>query len=247
MPITKGLPVNIDIDSYKPSPDCKTWDLPAWGHPIGQGVLPLFFSYGRVLYPIGTAFTIGRGIQFVITAKHNVDEAIKREPQLSNYLYSGEIPHKEVSVNRVDLWVMHHHVAGEKINITLRPLEFLNAAPPTDLVFGFPQFSDAIPSLAGRLTFDPPTPNEPVWCIGYAESSHPTGIDFESVLNGKFNWITDYSHKLRVAEGRVANIITQRFARGFVDGPCFTVDKEICHSQSGGPVIKKVGADLGLC
>jgi len=231
--------VTIEIDSFKKAPEDRTWELPPWGHPLSHGVIPLFYSFDRVLYPLGSAFTIGRGIQFILTAKHNIDEAIKREPQLSRYLYTGDEPPREGNLNRIGLWLLHHSQHDERITFTLRPLEFLNGAPPTDLMFGFPKFSEQIMSLAGRLTFNAPKPGDSVWSFGYTNNSHPNGIDLEKVLACKFNWIRDYSHKFQVTEGRVQNIFTKRFANGHVGGPCFTIDNAIDHGQSGGPVILK--------
>lgn len=203
------------------------------------GVLPLFYSFDGVLYPLGSAFTVGRKIQLIITAKHNIEQSIKREPKLSRHLYTGDEPPEEASVNRVGLWVLHHYQHDEGITFTLRPLEFLNGAPPTDVMFGFPKFSEQIMSLAGRLTFNPPKPGDLVQCFGYTNSSHSEGIDLESVLSGNFNWYKDYSHKFQVNEGCVQNIFTQRFASGHVGGPCFTIDNPIDHGQSGGPVMLK--------
>jgi hypothetical protein len=49
--------MRMNLRDYRESPDDREWELPAWRHPITQGVMPLFIGvYGRI-FPIGTAFT----------------------------------------------------------------------------------------------------------------------------------------------------------------------------------------------
>lgn len=61
-------PVTLEIEKYRTDPAKRQWDLPPWGHPIEQGVLPLFISFDGNLYPVGTAFTVGSGVAFIISA-----------------------------------------------------------------------------------------------------------------------------------------------------------------------------------
>ncbi|WP_338693198.1 hypothetical protein V5279_43340 [Bradyrhizobium sp. 26S5] len=126
-------------------------------------------------------------------------------------------------------------------------MENVQGAPPTDVVIGYPQFQTEAPSMVNRLSFDLPIIGEKVWSVGYCEFKYPEhGIPLAAVRSGAFDWEHDYSHKLVVVEGFVQRIFTQRFANGFVEGPCFTIDAEIAHAQSGGPVLTSDGVIRGI-
>ena len=133
--MTKAVhpPVAIDIDGYKRSPEDRTWELPPWEHPMSYDVIPLFYSFDRVLYPLGTVFTVGRNIRLMITASHNIDQAIKREPRLSRYLFTGGEPPREADINRVGLWLLHHAKQDERVTFTVQPRVYV---PNSDIVSG---------------------------------------------------------------------------------------------------------------
>ncbi len=239
--------VTIEIEKYRNDPSSEQWELPAWGHPISQGVLPLFITFEDHLVPAGTAFTIGRGVAFVVSAGHNIREAFKKEERLRHLLSSRELP-ESLDLRHAGISVLYHRPnENGGISLTIWPLETVAAAPPTDVVFGFPEFQTNFPTLVHRLSFDLPPIGEKVWSIGYADFKFPPdGIPLEKVRNGTFDWKGDYSHKLLVVEGFVERIFTQKFAAGFIEGACFTFDAEISHGQSGGPVLSSEGVVCGI-
>ena len=63
--------MTINLREYQSSPDHRKWELAARGHPIAQGVMPLFVSVHGRLFSIGTAFTPGE-LHFMVTATHKV-------------------------------------------------------------------------------------------------------------------------------------------------------------------------------
>jgi hypothetical protein len=69
--------IALDIEGYRSDPMTRRWALPKWGHQIAHGVLPLFVTANEHLFPVGTAFSVGRRIQFVTTAAHNIFEVFK--------------------------------------------------------------------------------------------------------------------------------------------------------------------------
>lgn len=232
--------VSIEIEKYREDPTQRCWDLPAWGHPLSQGVLPLFLSSADKLIPIGTAFTTGSGVTFIISAEHNIREVFDHERKLGHLKIERTLP-ETISLQEVGLYVLYQRWRDETqttIDFVLWPLEKVDGAPPTDIVFAFPQFQTKWPTLGMRLGLDLPTPGERVWSIGYADFRFPAdGIDLDLVQSGQFDWRADYAHRFVVVEGHSGNIFTQKFASGFVDGPCFSFDAEIFHGQSGGPII----------
>lgn len=86
--------MRIDIEAHKPDPTSRCWDLPPWGHPLSQGVLPLFLVLEDRMFPIGTAFTVGKKLRFLMTAEHTIGEAIKHDPVLNRLRNEGRLPAK---------------------------------------------------------------------------------------------------------------------------------------------------------
>jgi hypothetical protein len=241
------MQVQIEIEKYRKNSSSRQWELPAWGHPISQGVLPLFITFEGRLFPVGTVFTIGRGITFVISAFHNIREAWKHEERLAHLLFTPELP-KSIDLRSAGISVLHHRPNDRGgMDITILPLENVAGAPPTDVVFGFPEFQANLPTLVNRLSFDLPPIGEKVWSIGYAEFKFPPdGIPVAEIRNGNFDWHRDYSHKLMVVEAFIERIFTRRFIPSYLNGACFTFDAEISHAQSGGPVLSSQGLVRGV-
>ena len=80
------------VEEGRRSPEDKCWDLPPWGHPLAQGVFPLFIVIDEHLFPIGTAFSVGKKVRFLMTAEHTIGEAIKGEPTLNRLRNEGKLP-----------------------------------------------------------------------------------------------------------------------------------------------------------
>lgn len=106
--------ISFDIETYRKKKSDWFWDLPAWGHPISQGIMPLFLDYQDRLTPIGTAFLISRKVFFIGTALHNIEEAVKLETggDLRKYLTQRE--GGQFELKNVGLSVFHQRKEGPK-------------------------------------------------------------------------------------------------------------------------------------
>ena len=238
--------ITVDIGSYRKNNCDRRWELPPWGHPLSQGVLPLFVTHDDHLYPIGTAFTIGRGVRFALSAMHNVRETWRHEHRLSHLLTADGLP-AAVQLKEAGLSLLYPRLKedGSPERLTIWPFETMEGAPPSDLIIGYPKFQTGLPTLVNRLSFDLPPIGATVWSIGYTDMS-PERISVDDVMTGKFSFAHDYKHKFVVVEGTIRRVFTQRFASGFVEGACFAFDSEIEHGQSGGPVMTTEGTIFGV-
>ncbi|ETD87037.1 hypothetical protein U716_01520 [Rhodobacter capsulatus B6] len=237
----------MNLRDFRKSQHDLEWELPAWGHPISQGVMPLLIGVRGRLFPVGTIFATGKKVQFLITATHNIDQIVKEDPRFANVIGQGRLEGSHDLSDGYALYALHHRVDGEKVYLTLWPLEKIDGASPTDVVFAHPQFSTGIQTLVTPISFDIPAVREVVLSIGYSEFNYPDqGIDLETVKSGGFDWLGAYSHKLFVTEGTVERIFTQKFASGYVAGPCFAFSPEIRHGMSGGPIYNANGNICGV-
>ena len=124
----------INLFEGRPDPSVKTWDLPAWGHPLARTVMPLFIRMDDRLVPAGTAFWIGRSVSFVLTAMHTVKWALQHEGRFDRELTTGEMP-RQAELKRTALYVLHTEEAtAEAGRISFIPLENLSGGPPGDVV-----------------------------------------------------------------------------------------------------------------
>ena len=242
-----GSTVSIEIDSFRSDLSVRYWDLPPWGHPLSQCIMPLFMGIGSRLIPVGTAFIAGDGVKFVLTAAHNVTEVFKYEQRLRHLLTADTLP-EALALKEVSFWLLYQHQEGaqEFPKLFLWPLESFNGAPPTDAIIGSAQSQTLFPTLSFPLSFAVPLHGERVRSVGYTNFLPSEGLDFEDVKSNTFNWMENYSHSFRVVEGCVEKIFGRRFTSKFVDGPCFTIDAEIFHGQSGGPVFDDCGFIKGV-
>lgn len=231
---------------YRESPDQQEWELPAWGHPIAQGVMPLFIGvYGR-LFPIGTAFSTGQ-LHFMVTATHNIEQIMTHDPRFAHKINRGRLDGNHNLSDGHALYVLHHRVENDRVNLTLWPLRKIDGASPGDVVFASPQYAEGIQTLVSPLSFDIPAIGEKVLSIGYSEFTYPDdGIDISEVQAGTFDWHNAYAHRLFAAEGEVQRVFTKQFSSGFVAGPCFAFDVTIRHGLSGGPIYNWAGNVCGV-
>lgn len=238
--------MRMNLREHRGSPDNQEWELPSWGHPIAQGVMPFLISVRGRLFPIGTAFTTGQ-LHFVVTATHNIEQIVARDPRLANKLSRGRLDGSHNLSDGHALYVLHHRLSGDDINLTLWPLRKIDGASPTDVVFASPQYALEIQTLVSPLSFDIPSIGETVLSVGYADFMYPKdGIDLAEVQAGTFDWHGAYRHRLFVVEGTVQRIFTKQFSSGYVAGPCFAFDPEIRHGMSGGPIYNNAGNVCGV-
>ncbi|WBY08949.1 hypothetical protein PIB19_06000 [Sphingomonas sp. 7/4-4] len=219
---------------YRNSPEDREWELPAWGHPISQGVMPLFIGVHGRLFPIGTAFTTGK-LHFMVTATHNIEQIMARDPRFAHKINRGRPEGAHDLSDGHALYVLHHRLENDVMHLTLWPLRKIDGASPTDVVFASPQYGGEIQTLISPLSFDIPSIGEKVLSLGYSEFTYPEeGIDLAEVKAGTFDWHGAYAHHLFATEGTVQRVFTKQFSSGFVAGPCFAFDVTIRHGMSGG-------------
>jgi hypothetical protein len=239
--------MNLNFREFRLSPSDTEWELPKWGHPISQGVMPLLIGVDGKLIPVGTIFIFGK-IQFMISASHNVFELLKHDPRFTSdrTKIEGDGNHK-LSKN-LSLYALHQkNIGDENVRVTLIPLSKINIATPTDMMTATAQFSESLQTLPSSISFKLPSIGENVFSVGYSEFHYPhEGIDLDLVKTNRFNWLKDYNHKLFVIEGQVERLFTQKFSSGFVNGPCFSFTGEIRHAMSGGPIFNSAGHICGL-
>ncbi len=144
--------------------------------------------------------------------------------------------------------IFHHRVlpAGE-MSADIVVFEFIDSVPPVDVGCVFPQFKTKFPYLPLPLSFNLPRIGSRVICAGFSDLPIPDGgFSLDDILCGRVNLLDLYEHRFLAVEGRVNRIFTKRFADGFIEGPCYTVDAEIKHGMCGGPVFSENGYVCGV-
>jgi hypothetical protein len=233
----------IDLEAHRP-PGASSWDLPEWGDSLARAVYPLFATKDGRLFPIGTAFCMSK-LGIVASALHNVLAGLRLHRRYEELI--RRLPN-DYTLDDMGFSVFHHvPTPGGGFRGTVRGVEGFQGAPPTDIAYGFPQFLQGLELLSAPLSFLVPRVGSRVVCVGYAEMESPVeGICFEALLSGAASWDQVYSHRFRAVEARVDRIFTQRFARGYIEGPCFTMGVEVDHGMSGGPVLTQDGHVCGV-
>ncbi len=222
-------------------------ELPPWGHPINAGVLPLFATRSDRFEPIGTAFFVTR-YGHIVTATHNLDEVLKKEPGGERHR-GGVHPIDNLNLRVAGLAVLHTYDAvPRRRRAALWPFDRSTGASPTDIAFCSPVWhigQEPLPILNLPITFDPPRVGSMVSCVGYPGiKAPPGGLTLAELESGE--WSERYEQRLNIVEGQVREIFTQRFAKGFAEGPCFSFDSDVGPGFSGGPVVNAEGYVCGV-
>ena len=238
--------MRMNLRDYQQTPSDREWELPAWGHLIAQGVMPLFVCIHGRLFPVGTAFTTGK-VCFMVTATHNIEQLLKEDPRFARLIGRSRLEGSHDVSEGHALYVLHHRTAGDEFHFTLLPLRKIDGASPTDVVFAHPQFSSHIQTLVSPLSFEFPSVGETLLSVGYSDFFWPAdGIEMSAVQSSTFDWNKAYRHRLFVTEGTVQRIFSKRFSSGYVGGPCFAFSSEIRHGMSDGPIYNAAGNVCGV-
>jgi hypothetical protein len=239
--------ITMNLRDARQDPSQRRWDLPAWGHPASLMVMPLFMVTNGHAIPIGTAFTVGAGLGFVMSATHNIMEAIKLDGLHDELISSGSLP-RQMSLKNVGLSVLHQVLGDDGITrLSFVPITSIEGAPPTDVVIGFSRLALGMVSLSLPISFAIPLTGDTVWSLGYTDFRYPEGgIPLEKVSDGSFDFEANYGHRFLVVEAQVVAAFSARLSSGFVNGPCFAFDEEIPYGLSGGPVISEDGRLIGV-
>ena len=236
---------SINVREFQ-SPGEKQWNLPAWNYPLAQGIMPLCLIVNQYLTPLGTAVLVSN-LGVIVTAAHVILEALRDDPVARRAMLEGRCG-TEHQVNHVQLAVLHHiKISDTTTQINIWPLENIQIPHPTDLAFGFLKFQKSFPYMSFTLSPAAPRIGETVLSIGYCDFKFPDeGISLQEIEEGTFDWHEKYSHKFHVVEGKVRALFLHRFAKGYADGPCFLMDANVQHGQSGGPVFNSAGNICGI-
>ncbi len=244
--VPDGTPVSTDIEATR-RPGRSSWEIPAWGHPVPLGVYPLFItSTLREILPVGTAFCMST-LGVTMTALHNIRESVRH--YYKGHMIRNRESHPDSRMMRdIGMAIFHHQaLARGKLLGNICRLGTIEEASPTDVGYVSPQFQGGFPYLPLPLSFAVPRIGSRVICVGFGDLSVPDGgFSLDDIECGRINLLDEYEHKLLAVEGRVTRIFTQRFANGFVSGPCFSIDAELPHGMSGGPVFSENGYVCGI-
>lgn len=245
-------PISLDLRAATQLGE-REWELPTWNSFWGRAIYPFLVSNRqRHLFPLGTAFGFS-SLNHVMTARHNVEDGLrKHQPDVNKFIRKG----LKAVRNRGELRHTHFVVLSQGphpntgISLELRSFASIHAAPPTDLLVGniITDRETAVPAIEPTISFAPPRIGEKVLCVGYADISVPeAGLPVDEIDAGNSDFYELYSHRFLVYEARVKNIFLKGLSKGFVSGPCFTIDTDVPHGLSGGPIFRRdSGAVCGV-
>ena len=236
---TPNLPSILGLLEAHRSQGATSWNLPPWGNILSHSVYPFFIFVEEHFIPIGTAFCIS-DIGVVITATHNIEEALKLDRQPQRLPHLNNLRSEDTfNLKDVGLSLLQVQIDGSNMQVNFRPLENGSIVRPTDVMFGFQSFRQGASLLPLRISFVPPRIGSKVICLGYTATDPPSAcISKEAFESGEIkDWFEAYTHRFCAIEGTVTKIFTKSFAP--CKGACFAIDAEVPHGLSGGPVFNR--------
>jgi hypothetical protein len=232
------------LDATRPS-DGGDWLLSGHDHALNMGIFPFFARANDQLFPLGTAFAVSK-LGILLSAYHNVHEAVRFHPRGEQLRQRGL--HDGFDLGELGLSVVHRHLSADmRLHVSVWPIEKIHGARPTDVIFAYPNPQPGFPYIALPLSFVAPRIGSRVTFVGYGGMRQTEdGLSLQALSDGDPTEILEAGLDLHVHEGRVTRVFGQRFAWGFIEGPCFAVDCEIPHGVSGGPVLNDEGFVCGI-
>jgi hypothetical protein len=251
MPDDQPISANLNFSEASQVAE-RVWELPPWHTWWGRAVYPLMIaSKEGYLFPLGTAFSFSK-LNHVFTARHSIEGGLRQHhPNKDRFIRDGlEAARRSGTIDHTQFAIVSQGPNPERGNVSfdVRGFHSIHAAPPTDLVIGnfLSDDSALVPTLVPTITFAPPRIGEIVRCVGYCNSVVPeNGLSVDEIRSGRLDPCKELGHRLLVVDGRVKNIFINGLSSSFVQGPCFTIDAEVPHGLSGGPIFNSNGAVCG--
>jgi hypothetical protein len=245
------IPTSLNFSEARQVADRK-WELPPWHTLWGRAVFPLMIADKEGhLFPLGTAFSFS-SLNHVFTARHSIEGGLSQHhPSKDRFIRDGlEAARRSGTIDHTQFAIVSQGPNPKRggVSFDVRGFSSIHAAPPTDLVIGnfLSDESVLVPTIVPRITFAPPRIGEVVRCVGYCDSAVPeVGLSVDEIKSGRLNPYTEFSHRLVAIEGEVKNFFIDGLSSSFAAGPCFTIDAEVPHGLSGGPVFNSNGAICG--
>jgi trypsin-like peptidase len=220
--------------------------LDEWGHPHSRSIFPFLAIKDGFLYPIGTSFCISK-LGIILTAEHNFRDALIHHPRGDKFRQLDRLP-DPFDMGKIKLAILHHSMdsSGANGEVSIWFLESGGAAPPSDILLGFLKYQTEVSYGNFRLSFDLPRVGSVVRCLGYSDIKATDGLNLTQIENNTVNLPDAWSHSFQEISGKVERIFLQGFAKKFIEGPCFTIDCDVPHGMSGGPVFNEKGDVCGI-
>ena len=245
------VPVSLNFEQATQVSE-REWELPPWHSLWGRVVHPLMIATTEAcLFPLGTAFGFS-SLNHILTARHSIEGGLKQHhPRRDEFarkglraaLRNGNLDHTQLAIVS-----QGPNPRRGDVSFDVRAISSIHAALPTDLVIGniLHDESALVPTLEPTITFAPPRVGETVRCVGYCDSEVPTeGLSVDQIRAGNIDPYDHFRHRLLVVEGKVKHFFLDGLSSGFAEGPCFTIDAEVPHGLSGGPIFNSSGAICG--